>query len=61
MATLNSKTKTTTTNGILKTEPETTTLNHEGAIGFSRNNKSELFVTAVSSLNEDTFYEKADE
>ena len=61
MATLNSKTKTNTTNGVLKTETGAATFNHEGGIAYVRDNKSELFVTAVSSLNEDTFYEKADE
>lgn len=32
----------------------------EGAPGFAREAKSELFLAAVSSLNEDSFYESAD-
>lgn len=32
----------------------------EGAIGFERDQRSELFLAAVSSFNEDTFYETAD-
>lgn len=35
------------------------TINHEGGDGFLRDEKTELFLTAVSSLNEDTFYESA--
>lgn len=35
------------------------TINHQGGVGFLRDEKTELFLTAVSSLNEDTFYESA--
>ena len=35
------------------------TINHQGGTGFLRDEKTELFLTAVSSLNEDTFYESA--
>lgn len=35
------------------------TVNHQGGTGFLRDEKTELFLTAVSSLNEDTFYESA--
>lgn len=36
-------------------------LTHEGALGYTRTPKSELFLAAVTSLNEDTFYETANE
>ena len=32
----------------------------EGGTGWKRTPKAELFLAAVTSLNEDTFYEKAD-
>ena len=35
------------------------TINHQGGVGFLRDEKTELFLAAVSSLNEDTFYESA--
>nr|DAJ48571.1 MAG TPA: ribonucleoprotein [Caudoviricetes sp.] len=34
---------------------------HEGGVGFQRTPKEELFLAAVTSFNEDTFYEAADE
>ena len=37
------------------------TVTHEGAAGYVREPKSELFLAAVSSFLEDTFYEKADD
>jgi hypothetical protein len=37
-----------------------TTATYEGATGFLRDTKSELFLAAVSSFNEDLFYESAD-
>lgn len=36
-------------------------LTHEGALGYTRTPKSELFLAAVTSLNEDTFYESAND
>jgi hypothetical protein len=40
--------------------PDTTT--HEGGLAFTRDSKSELFLTAVTKFwGEDTFYEKADD
>src|SRR5699024_6786050 len=32
------------------------TINHQGGVGFLRDEKTELFLASVSSLNEDTFY-----
>ena len=46
--------------GIVKTVNESIRT-HEGAAGFKRDAKSELFLTAVSSFNENTFYESANE
>jgi len=34
---------------------------HEGGTGFKRTAKGELFLAAVTSLNEDTFYESAED
>jgi hypothetical protein len=34
---------------------------HEGAAGFARDTKSELFLACVSNFVEDTFYERADQ
>lgn len=36
-------------------------VNQQGGIGWERTPKSELFLAAVTSLNEDTFYESAEE
>lgn len=61
MARLNTKTATPRKgSGAVKTTNETT-VTHEGGVGFKRDAKSELFLAAVSSFNEDTFYEAADE
>lgn len=35
------------------------TINEQGGLGFTRTPKRELFITAISTLNEDTFYESA--
>lgn len=43
-----------------RTEP-VRVLNPEGGVGYQRDAKSELFIAAVSTLNEDTFYEGSDE
>lgn len=63
MARLNSKTATagsskSAAKGVIKTTNERV-INGEGAIGFKRDARGELFLTAVSSMNEDTFYETA--
>lgn len=36
-----------------------TSVNHNGGIGYARDARSELFLAAVTSLNEDTYYESA--
>lgn len=53
MSKLNTKTKTNT----LREE----TVNHEGSVAWKRTPKEELFLAAVTSLNEDSFYETAAE
>ena len=45
--------------GAVKTV-NVTAVTHEGGAGFKRDAKSELFLAAVSSFNEDLFYEQAD-
>ena len=62
MARLNTKTAVTNkATGLspVKTTGETT-LTAEGGTGYLRDAKSELLITAVSTLNEDTFYEDSD-
>lgn len=66
MARTNTKTATTrkgsgpvTTKVSKKTGKAKTVLNGEGFLGFKRDPKSELFLAAVTSLNENTFYESA--
>lgn len=46
--------------GYLTTEPVASGTTHEGAPGFGRDAKSELFLLAVTNLFSDTFYEKQD-
>lgn len=48
--------------GPLRTEAASSTTTHEGAPGFARDARSELFLRATASLaGEGTFYERADE
>lgn len=47
-------------NPVIETTGETA-INPNGGVGFVRTPKSELFLAAASNLNEDSFYESADE
>ncbi|MEV5575664.1 TROVE domain-containing protein [Spirillospora sp. NPDC052269] len=48
--------------GPVKSLSRPTALNHEGALAFTRDAKSELFVFAVSNMvGENSFYERADQ
>lgn len=48
--------------GPLRTEATSSTTTHEGAPGFARDARSELFLRATASFaGEDAFYEKADQ
>ena len=59
MARLNTKTSK-PRNGATKLKSTgKATINHQGGVGFLRDEKTELFLAAVSALNEDTFYESA--
>ena len=49
------------TTSPVRTEATASAVTHESGPGFARDAKSELFVTAVSTLLENTFYESADE
>lgn len=59
MARLNTKTSKPRNGATKLATTGATTINHQGGTGFLRDEKTELFLTAVSSLNEDTFYESA--
>lgn len=59
MARLNTKTSKPRKGATKLSSTGQATINHQGGIGFLRDEKTELFLTAVSSLNEDTFYESA--
>ena len=59
MARLNTKTSKPRNGATKLATTGSTTINHQGGTGFLRDEKTELFLTAVSSLNEDTFYESA--
>lgn len=61
MAKFNSTTTRTAVASPVKTEAVPSTVNHEGAPGYVRDAKSELFLLAVSNMvGEATFYETAD-
>ena len=59
MARLNTKTSRPRKGATKLATTGATTINHQGGVGFLRDEKTELFLAAVSSLNEDTFYESA--
>ena len=59
MARLNTKTSKPRSGATKLATTGARTINHQGGVGFLRDEKTELFLTAVSSLNEDTFYESA--
>ena len=59
MARLNTKTSKPRNGATKLATTGARTINHQGGVGFLRDEKTELFLTAVSSLNEDTFYESA--
>lgn len=59
MARLNTKTSKPRKGATKLSSTGQATINHQGGVGFLRDEKTELFLTAVSSLNEDTFYESA--
>lgn len=59
MARLNTKTSKPRKGATKLATTGATTINHQGGVGFLRDEKTELFLAAVSSLNEDTFYESA--
>lgn len=59
MARLNTKTSKPRSGATKLATTGARTINHQGGTGFLRDEKTELFLTAVSSLNEDTFYESA--
>ena len=59
MARLNTKTSKPRKGATKLATTGASTINHQGGVGFLRDEKTELFLTAVSSLNEDTFYESA--
>lgn len=59
MARLNTKTSKPRNGATKLATTGARTINHQGGTGFLRDEKTELFLTAVSSLNEDTFYESA--
>lgn len=50
-----------TSTGYTITSEYPDTYTHEGARAYTRDNKSQLFLTAVTSLMEDSFYESASE
>ena len=59
MARLNTKTSRPRKGATKLATTGASTINHQGGVGFLRDEKTELFLAAVSSLNEDTFYESA--
>lgn len=61
MARMNTKRTSADARSAVTSEATASGLTFEGAPGFAREAKSELFLAAVSSLNEDSFYESASE
>lgn len=59
MARMNTKRTSIDSRSMISSEAVASGRTHEGAPGFARETKSELFLATVSSLVEDTFYESA--
>src|ERR1700734_3311137 len=61
MARFNSATRRAGGSGLVRTAPVPASVTYEGAPGYARDAKSELFLLAVAHLGDASFYESAPE